>query len=255
MAVVLNQPAGVATHSQPAGRAASALAAPARKSPARILAYGDSVSAGSACQCTPFPALLAQRLRHPVGSALSVSNMSVPSQTSLQLADLVEQSTSVAELRRADVVLITIGANDVEGLFSRPLCPRAGISCYAAALRQLALALDRIASFVDDVAPRSAYVVFVGYWNVLLDGAVARQRGDVYVSQGRRLTLAVNSEIRAAAHGHRALYLDTLRLFRGDADRDDTALLAADGDHPNARGHRLIAAALAATLRGAGCNC
>ena len=41
------------------------------------------------------------------------------------------------------------------------------------------------------------------------------------------------------------LYADIYTPFKGDGSRDDTALLVADGDHPNAPGHLLIAAAIA----------
>jgi lysophospholipase L1-like esterase len=38
--------------------------------------------------------------------------------------------------------------------------------------------------------------------------------------------------------------VDIYAPFEGAGDRNPTALLADDGDHPNAAGHRLIAKAL-----------
>jgi lysophospholipase L1-like esterase len=37
--------------------------------------------------------------------------------------------------------------------------------------------------------------------------------------------------------------------FKGQGQVDCTPLLAADGDHPNARGHQVLAAAVLAALR------
>jgi len=89
-----------------------------------------------------------------------------------------------------------------------------------------------------------------GYWNVFLDGAVGRARGAAYVTGSDALTRAVNAGIAAAAERTGATYVDVYRPFKGDGDVDCTPLLAADGDHPDARGHRVIAEALLAALTG-----
>jgi lysophospholipase L1-like esterase len=45
-----------------------------------------------------------------------------------------------------------------------------------------------------------------------------------------------------AARATGALYVSTYTAFKGPAGTNDpTGLLAADGDHPNAAGHQLIA--------------
>ena len=60
-----------------------------------------------------------------------------------------------------------------------------------------------------------------------------------------RLTRAANALIATAARKDGAGYVDLYAAFKGEhAERDPTRLLAADGDHPNAAGHRVIAAAL-----------
>ena len=52
---------------------------------------------------------------------------------------------------------------------------------------------------------------------------------------------------------HSDTYVDIYTPFKGaDGSTDDTALLADDGDHPNAAGHQLIATALLAALRSEG---
>jgi len=59
----------------------------------------------------------------------------------------------------------------------------------------------------------------------------------------------VNAGIRSAAAKHGGVYVDLFTPFRGaDGSKDCTALLAADGDHPDAAGHALIARTLLAAL-------
>jgi lysophospholipase L1-like esterase len=73
---------------------------------------------------------------------------------------------------------------------------------------------------------------------------LGRALGAQYMRVGDALTRQVNRIIRqvaAAAHVH---FVDLYRAFRGTGNRDDTGLLAADGDHPDAAGHRLIAVLL-----------
>jgi lysophospholipase L1-like esterase len=92
-------------------------------------------------------------------------------------------------------------------------------------------------------------VLVTGYWNVFLDGAVARTRGEKYLRLTDAATRAVNALIASEAKAHGATFVDLFTPFRGsDGSRDCTALLAADGDHPDAEGHALIARTLAAAL-------
>jgi lysophospholipase L1-like esterase len=74
--------------------------------------------------------------------------------------------------------------------------------------------------------------------------AVGRSASDL-------LTRETNREIQAASVAVGATYVDLYQPFRGASGSDDpTALLADDGDHPDARGHQVIAdALLAAGLR------
>ncbi len=64
--------------------------------------------------------------------------------------------------------------------------------------------------------------------------------------------MQANDGLRAAAAAGGATYVDLDATFTtaAGAGNDRTSLLAADGDHPNAAGHRLIADALVAA-----CGC
>jgi lysophospholipase L1-like esterase len=78
---------------------------------------------------------------------------------------------------------------------------------------------------------------------------VAATRGADYVRNSVALTEAENAQIAAAAGRAGAGYVDIFTPFKGDSGtKNDTSLLAADGDHPDAAGHRLIAASLESAL-------
>jgi lysophospholipase L1-like esterase len=93
-----------------------------------------------------------------------------------------------------------------------------------------------------------ATLLVTGYWNVFLDGQVGCSRGTTYVQASNALTLADNALIASVTAAHGDKYVDVYTPFKGDGTRDDTALLAADGDHPNAAGHALIAGTLLQAL-------
>ena len=58
-----------------------------------------------------------------------------------------------------------------------------------------------------------------------------------------------NKPILRAARAKGATYVSTYAVFKGaDGKTGPTSLLAADGDHPNARGHQRIAQVLARVL-------
>jgi lysophospholipase L1-like esterase len=85
-------------------------------------------------------------------------------------------------------------------------------------------------------------VLVTGYWNVFQDGRVALAAyGRSGLRASLRLTRRANAEIRSVATDAGARYVDIYHPFES---RDVTTLLAPDGDHPDAAGHRLIARTL-----------
>jgi lysophospholipase L1-like esterase len=163
----------------------------------------------------------------------------------LTSAGLLAQAS--ARRLRADqgqVTVITIGANDFDStLLSRPGY-RAGddLTGYQPAMQALRRNLSRLlATLASAGAADHGPVLVTGYWNVFLDGRVGAGRGAAYQRDSDALTRKVNGVLAAAARSAHAVYIDLYTPFKGHGERDDTPLLADDGDHPSDLGHRLIA--------------
>jgi lysophospholipase L1-like esterase len=218
----------------------------------RHFAAGDSVPAGTNCGCTDLVRLVAAGLARSQGGDVSATNLASAGQTSDGLLEQLDDAATQQAIQNADVVLVNVGANDFDsGTVTDAACtdPTAA-TCYGDDLGSLSEtmseALDRVAALTD------GRVVVTGYWNVFLDGAVGRGQGGAYVRNSDALTRAVNTGLASAAAGHGATYVDVYRPFKGDGDRDDTGLLAPDGDHPNAQGHAVLAATITAALTASG---
>ncbi len=217
---------------------------------AGVVGLGDSVPAGTACACTSYVTLVAKQLATRFDRSVPVTNFAVNGQTSSGLLDQLTQPATRRALAQASVVIVTIGANDfdadevADGACSRP--DSAG--CFGADLAALRSHLDAILARVHAAVPPVSRVLVTGYWNVFLDGDVGSAKGASYVTNSDTLTRKVNAAVAAAAARAGDTYVDLYAPFKGDGSRDDTRLLAADGDHPSAAGHQVIAAALADAL-------
>jgi len=214
-----------------------------------VEALGDSVPYGTRCRCTAFPVQVASRLAALHGPAVRSFNDSHPGYRVDDVLAQVTRSAGVrARVRVAHVVVVEIGANDV-GYSSS--CGTSA-ACYTARLPHVRAALTRIVTTIRALAPgRRIGIVLLGYWNVWLDGKYAAARGAAYVRASVKVTRATNAIIRSVAQSTGSAYSDLWTAFRGTTSRDDTALLASDGDHPNAAGHAVIAAAVNRVLHSA----
>jgi lysophospholipase L1-like esterase len=244
-------PAPPRTSPPPATRAPASRAS-AQASVHSVVGLGDSVPAGTNCGCTDLVRLVAAGLARSQGADVSATNLASAGETSDGLLEQLDDAATRQAIQNADVVLVNVGANDFDsGTVTDAACadPTAA-TCYGDDLGSLSQTmgevLDRVAALTH------GRVVVTGYWNVFLDGAVGRGQGDAYVRNSDALTRAVNSGLASAAAGHGATYVDVYRPFKGDGDRDDTGLLAPDGDHPNAQGHAVLAATITAALTATG---
>jgi lysophospholipase L1-like esterase len=152
------------------------------------------------------------------------------------------------KIAAADLVIVTIGANDFDtDSVASASCDGPGLDCFRSTLKQQKSQLEDAFSTIG--ALTDATVEVTGYWNVFLDGDVAAARGADYVRNSIALTRAENAQIAAAAQRNGATYVDIFTPFKGASGaNNDTSLLAADGDHPDAAGHRKIAKALESAL-------
>lgn len=210
-----------------------------------VVALGDSVPAATACGCGGYVDDLATSLRTPAGP-VSVRNLAVPGMDTRGLLTRLRAPDVRAALARADIVVLQIGANDIAGNdLERTDCSDA-TACWSADLAALGGRLDDVFATVTKETRPGTTVRALGYWNVAMDGEAGRERGTTYVRNSRDLTAGVNRLLDARAARHHVGYVDLSRLFLDDHAVDD--LLAADGDHPNAAGHRIIAKAVLNSL-------
>lgn len=226
---------------------------PATPASATVVGIGDSVTSGSHCDCTDFVHLYARWLPPSEGGPATAINLGVGGSTSADLrSDLEHPSATTEAVSRADILLVTIGANELAPL--QRTWARAGCEsdCWQDSVEGVR---SNISAIVDDIHRlrhgEPTTILVTNYWNVFIDGQVARrQKGLSYLRWSDRLTRAVNGAICAGARSAGARCVDLYAPFKGDGGKDPTNLLAADGDHPNAAGHRLIARVLlAATPR------
>jgi acyl-CoA thioesterase I len=178
---------------------------------------------------------------------VTTRNDAVSGAKSVDVLDQVRFDGSViGDVRRATAIEIEIDANDVS--YSK----RCGtsVACYATRLpalkRNLAAIMARVHSLT---AGHRVVVVLLDYWNVWLGGKYAAAQGRAYVDASDAVTDRVNAIIKATARRSHSYYVDLRAAFKGpDYSYDETHYLAADGDHPNAAGHRRIAQAVEAEV-------
>lgn len=229
----------------PSGTASPTAAAP---TPHVVMALGDSVPSGARCNCRPFPQTYGALLSARTGEPVSVDNRAVGGLTTSGLLAQLHTPAFQAAVRRADIFLVTIGANDFSDHHQQVVdgtCEAGDNDCVSDELttmgEHLATALDIIRSLRGG---QPTTLLVTGYWNVFQDGDVARRAyGESGLQASRQLTDRANAVIRSVAGSAGGQYVDIYQPFQRYG-RAITSLLAWDGDHPDAAGHRLIAHAL-----------
>ena len=220
-----------------------------------VVALGDSVASGGPCLCKPFPQLYVQALSDARGVLASVQNLGQNGEDSNGLLGELEGSgtSQATEVKGADIVLVTIGANDFSAkhdLVTRGQCSGGlGTDCVADEVAQVRRNVAAIVATIHRLRGyRATSVLVTGYWDVFEDGAVAKSSfSGSGVAASMALTREANGAIKAGATSAGATYVDLLAPFHGPASGGvTTALLGPDGDHPNAKGQEVIAQRLVA---------
>jgi lysophospholipase L1-like esterase len=220
---------------------------PGTTRPLHVVGLGDSVMSGFHCGCDgiveEYAAGLARRTHRPVDRANLGGN-------GLVTDDLLTALTSDARTRElvgeADVVLVTIGANDLLPQLQQWQTATCDESCYRRPADEMGRNLGRVLMAVHALrADRPGTVLVTNYWNVFTDGDAGRSTaGSAQVDWSVDVTTAANAAICRAVHASGDTCVDLVRPFKGDGTGDPTPLLAADGDHPDAAGVQAIVQAL-----------
>lgn len=240
-------PSTTTTTSTSPTRAASAsatgteAAATTAKDPV-VVGFGNSVPSGTACGCVNFVSAYAQMVAAGTGTKATVDNDSVPGSTSADVVNQLSRATVQANVKAATMVLLMTGANDFNDAFDQVSLGAPAADTYVPVAAAVQENVTTIVEEIHSINP-AAHVVVLDYWAAMEDGAVAARDYDATaMAASTACTTYVNQALAVAAKATDATYLSTYTAFKGPAGTvDPTALLAADGDHPDAAGHQLIA--------------
>lgn len=232
----------------PAPTAGSPVSAGHRASQWKVTALGDSVTAGTACDCVPFVDVYAKLTERATGTRVTSRNLGVPGQTAPELVASLASDADVANaVAKSDIVLVTTGANDLSGDLDKWTAGGCPISCFQQQMPGIQADVAAIVARIRALrAGRPTEILVTNYWNVFRDGDVAAGLGADYGVISHDATRLANAAICGGARSAGASCVDLYAPFKGDGSTNPTALLADDGDHPDAAGHRVIAKALAA---------
>ena len=223
-----------------------------------VVGLGDSVTAGAQCDCINFVDQLATSLSARDRVPTTAINLGVDGLTAAGLVEQLRDTTVSRTLAAGDVVVITIGANDLQPALDRwdntqlRAADQGGCSgtCDDATLDAVGTDVAAVVARVRQLrGARPTQVLVTDYWNVFEDGAIGKaDRGPAYLAWSDALTRRLNKRICAAAVAQNATCVDLYAPFKGDGAEDPTALLADDGDHPDADGHQVISQTLLSAL-------
>lgn len=213
---------------------------------------GDSVPSGYDCPgCTSFVTLVGQAAARAHHEQPRIVNRAVSGLRTRGLLTQLGTARLQSDLASANLVLVTIGANDLDPTDLVPACGDTPVAeCRASQVRavadNLSVILDRVRAGATTPGVR---IVVTGYWNVGVDGQVGARAGQQALRASRDLTVALDDELAAVTRAHDATWVDLTPVFLGArGEKDPTPLLSQDGDHPSQAGHVAIARAVLTAL-------
>ncbi len=190
-----------------------------------VLAMGDSLARGTGdLTGMGFAGHVVAGLNGEGGAAILFNIAEEGLRTSMLLSQVKEPETAEG-IRRADLILISIGGNDIRPIedVESGLKPRYFDDALNAFTDQLDETLHIIREENGD-----AFIVFIGLYN--LDYSASNAENTGYLLEWN---CAVQ---RLVASFEKSLFIPTYDLFQLNA----SAYLSADGLHPNAEGHAAI---------------
>ena len=200
-----------------------------------VLVLGDSLSHGTGDPTGRGYAadvIAALRRRGPIESV----NLAVAGAESSDLRGLIESANVRSLVATADVILFSVGGNDLSHSLSGVSAPPDALSSVTDARGRFAANLRSILATLRETNP-SAPIRWLGLYQPF--GGEGRE-GRV----GESMVLAWNAVIAETALGYpNVVVIPTFDLFQGRPDR-----LASDRFHPNREGYRAIADRVIQTL-------
>jgi lysophospholipase L1-like esterase len=214
-----------------------------------VVGLGNSVPSGTACSCENFVSAYAAMVAAGTNTKVTVDNDAVSGSTSADVVDQLSMSAVQAQVNSATTVLIMTGANDFNDAFNQVSLGASAAETYAPVATAVQ---ENVTTIVEKIHALNAgaHVVVLDYWAAMEDGAIAARDYDAAtMAASIASTTYVNDALAVAAKATGAIYVSTYAEFKGPTGTNDpTALLAADGDHPDAAGHQLIARTIYAAL-------
>jgi len=246
--------AGTTVEVSPTHRTATVIATPSATPPAplHVVGIGDSVMAGTNCNCETIMTGFAHVMADHTGRDVTAANLGVPGYTTNDVLDQLHNDAKARqEVASADILIVIIGANDLSDAFDSWSQSDCDAACYQPQVDAMGSRLTAVLSLVRSLRAGQPMTVLVdNYWNVFTDGAVARaDGGQEQIDWSSEVTKAANLAIANAASSSGDLTVDLVKPFKNGGDEDPTPLLADDGDHPNAAGVKAIVAANMAATR------
>jgi len=204
---------------------------------------------GNRCACAPFIDRYGDLVTQATHRKTTVRNLGVSGFTSGDLLAALRPGGDVAKrIHGADIVTVTIGANDMYPArveWATDGCSR----CFDRAADSVEANLVKVLDLIRaDVARDPVEVLVTTYWNVFEEPAQGGTNANdaAYGAMADLATRRANRAICAAALQQDAECIDLYRPFERGGVSHSVRLLAADRDHPNAEGHQVIASTLAA---------
>ncbi len=201
------------------------IVAPGPGDPLRLTWIGDSTGrgVGASDAMHALPQVVARGLIRPV-------HLTVLAESGARVADAVVDQVPLLAARKPDWVVVGIGSNDVIHLTSRSTFRRR---------------LDRLLDRVGEIADR---VIVLGIGEFASTPRFAQPLRWILGARGHQL----DSDVRAAARDHNALYVDITGRTGREFVADPGLYHASDRFHPSDAGYALWARATLDTIREAG---
>jgi len=196
-----------------------------------IVAIGDSLTAGSGDETNNggYVGILDDHLNDQIDANLTFTNLGKRGNRTDQLLQRLEEQDIINEIEEADIILITIGANDVMKVFQNNIT-RLTTDAFEEELPSFAVRLqaitDRLTTINDD-----ANIYFIGFYNPYFHYFPEVEELDHIIT-----TWNERIETMTKQYDH-----ETFIPVKDVVDDASFHFLAEDNFHPNYKGYELIA--------------